>query len=402
MSELYTQPLQFEPLLPRQGVGALIGKSRRVVEGALRLQGALHPVSLSVLRELVRSMNSYYSNLIEGQGTHPRNIERALRADFSAKPEVARRQRIAMAHMSAERELEQWMTEHGMAEGKALQSSFLRKAHRALYERLDEADRTTPDGRTIAPGQLRQADVDVGRHIAPSHAAVPVFLRRMDEVYRQAVGLDNLLITAAAAHHRAAWVHPFLDGNGRACRLQTHCALLPLSGGLWSVSRGFGRARDAYYASLADADMPRHGDLDGRGNLSERMLLKWCEFFIDTCLDQVEFMGQMLDLEKLRERVEALVLVRTAQPAQYPNYRKEAVLPLHHVLLAGSISRGEFTQMTGLGERTARPILSQLLKDGLLQSDSPKGRVYVGFPLDALNILFPNLYPEAGTTNAET
>jgi hypothetical protein len=75
---------------------------------------------------------------------------------------------------------------------------------------------------------------------------------------------------------------------------------------------------------------------------------------------------------------------------------------LHHVLLAGSIGRGEFTQMTGLGERTARPILSQLLKDGLLQSDSPKGRIYAGFPLDALNILFPNLYPEAGTTDAET
>ena len=213
MSELYTQPHQFEPLLPSQGVGALIGKTRRVVEGALRLQGALHPVSLSVLRELVRSMNSYYSNLIEGQGTHPSNIERALRADFSAKPEVAKRQRIAVAHMSAERELEQWMSDHGMAEGKALQSSFLRRAHQALYERLDEADRTTPDGRTIAPGQLRQADVDVGRHIAPSHAAVPAFLRRMDEVYRQAVGLDNLLTTAAAAHHRAAWVHPFLDGT---------------------------------------------------------------------------------------------------------------------------------------------------------------------------------------------
>ena len=97
---------------------------------------------------------------------------------------------------------------------------------------------------------------------------MPAFLARADEVYGQATGLDSLLYTIAAAHHWFAWVHPFLDDNGRACRLQTHCALLPLSDGLWSVNRGLVRQRARYDELLANADMPRHGDLDGRGNLS--------------------------------------------------------------------------------------------------------------------------------------
>lgn len=396
-----THPSQFEPLLPQRGLGPLVADSRKVIEGSARLQGALHPASRAVLQELVRAMNSYYSNLIEGQGTHPRNIERALRSDFSALPDVARRQRIALAHIEAERELERDGLREGSFGGEVLRTSQLMKAHSALYSRLPEGDRTTEDGRIVQPGALRQVDVHAGAHVPPRHTALPAFLRRMDEVYPGIAGMDGQLVGIAAAHHRAAWVHPFDDGNGRACRLQTHCALLPTSCGLWSVSRGLARRRDLYYAKLAGADQPRHGDLDGRGNLSERMLLEWCAFFIDVCVDQVQFMTQMLELDDLRGRVAALIAVRAAQPMQYPNYRAELVLPLQHVLIGGPVTRREFKQMTGLGARTAQHGLSQLLRDGLLRSDQAKGPVYIGFPLDTLNILFPDLYPEAATANTE-
>ena len=146
---------------------------------------------------------------------------------------------------------------------------------------------------------------------------------------------------------------------------------------------------------LAEADMPRHGDLDGRGNLSERMLKAWCEFFLDVCLDQVNFMTRCLDPDTLKQRVATLVRGRSDKGS---SYRDEAILPLRHVLLAGPVSRAEFIRMTGLGERSGRTILSRLVKDGLLQSDTPKGEVHIGFPLDALATLFPNLYPEAAST----
>ena len=157
------------------------------------------------------------------------------------------------------------------------------------------------------------------------------------------------------------------------------------------------RKRDEYYTRLSEADMARQGDYDGRGNLSERMLRAWCEFFIEICRDQVTFMTDMLELATLKDRLAALVLVRSQQ-GKVPEYRAEAILPLHHVLAVGPVSRGDFIQMTGLGERTGRKLLARLLQDRLLQSNSPKGELRIGFPLDSLHLLFPNLYPEAAAT----
>ena len=380
-----------EPLQRELGL-----RARSVVEDAFRLQRAAHPAALAQLRELVREMNSYYSNRIEGQSTHPLNIARALRDDFSATPDVARRQRLALAHIDAERDLEQQQ----IPESQVLSSSLLVKAHYALYSRLDEADRVTDDGHVVIPGALRTDDVAVYRHQPPTAASIPAFLARIDQVYGRPWTLDTQLVAAACAHHREAWVHPFRDGNGRAVRLQTHSALCSLSAGLWSVNRGLARRRDEYYARLSEADMARQGDLDGRGNLSQRMLVKWCEFFIEICQDQVKFMEAMLDLGEVKRRLHALVLVRS-QVDKTSAYRAELVLPLHYALTSGPMSRGEFIQMTGLGERTARNSLQRLLFDGLLISDTPRGDVRLGFPLAALSVLFPNLYPEAATTPAD-
>lgn len=389
---LYSQPHQFEPLLPQRNLDELSQATRQVMEKSFRLQGAMHAATRQPLRELVRAMNSYYSNLIEGQGTHPRHIDRALRQDFSHVPDIAQRQRLALAHIDAERALEA----AGTNEAEALRSTFLQQAHAELYGRLSEADRQTGEGRAVEPGALRREDVAVGRHQPPTWQALPAFMARADAAYAKPWGLDAVLYAIASAHHRMAWTHPFLDGNGRACRLQTHCALHRVTGGLWSVNRGLARQRHRYYELLANADMPRQGDLDGRGNLSERMLRAWCQWFIEVCDDQVSFMARMLDPARIKERIAGLVLVRS-QSSDHAEYRPEAVLPLHHVMTAGPLSRGEFVQMTGLGERTARKLLAQLLKDGLLASETPKGYVSIGFPLDALALLLPDLYPEAAT-----
>jgi len=393
---VYDQPHQFEPLLPTQHLDELREVTRRIFEKSSRLNGSASPQARAALREIVRSMNSYYSNRIEGQGTHPLNIERALKKDFSDTPDVARRQRVALAHIEAERELE----EIAVTEAQALGSDLLRKAHECLYRRLPEADRLTDDGRVIVPGALRTHDVAVGRHQPPAWASVPQFLDRMDEIYGRLKGVDAVIYTVAAAHHRMAWTHPFEDGNGRAVRLQTHCALHPMSGGLWSVNRGLARSRDRYYEMLDYADSARQGDLDGRGNLSEKMLREWCGYFLALCEDQVDFMASMLDLSKLKDRMRAYLLVRGATEG-ITEYREEALLPLHTIAVGGPVSRGDFIRMTGLEERTARKVISRFTKDGLLTSDGHRSELSIGFPLGALNILFPNLYPEAATAVLE-
>ena len=386
-AKLYDSTHQFEPLLPSVRKEDLYAQAGRIVETSLKLTSAAHDTGRAAIRELVRSMNSYYSNRIEGQGTHPLNIEKALQDNFSANPDIAKLQRIALAHIEAEKELEGFVD----AGQPALTSGFLVAAHAALYSRLSAADRTLEDGYVIAPGKLREETVEVARHIAPVPESIPEFLARMDEVYGKLLGWDNLLIGVACLHHRAAWVHPFRDGNGRATRLQSHCALWTLSGGLWSPSRGLARAGQDYYAHLHNADAPRRGDLDGRGNLTAAGLTEWVQFFLNVCEDQVSYMAKMLALDEMKRRIEALVTYRSAHDK---SMRPQAILPLYHAFAAGPMTRGEFAQMTGLGERTARSLLSHLLSTKLLVSDTQLGPVRFGLPLDALQFLLPQLYPE--------
>lgn len=386
----YTQAHQFEPLLPQRRLEEFRQRTRVVVEDSFRLSGSAHPVTIASLRELVREMNSYYSNRIEGQSTHPRNIERALHEDFSDRPDVAKLQRLALAHIEAERELEQSVA----AGASAATSAFLQKAHAALYGRLAVADRTTEAGRIIEPGAWRQEQVAVGRHEPPLWSALPAFLARLDAVHGVEPALEDMLLRSAAAHHRTAWVHLFLDGNGRAVRLQTHCALWRLSAGLWSMSRGLARNREQYYQLLDAADSHRQGDLDGRGSLSEKRLGDWCDWFISIAEDQVGFMSKMLKLDAMKARIAALIAFRS----QFDKgIRAEATVPLYHLFLAGPTPRGEFQQMTGLGERTARALLSRLIETRLVTSAGHTAPVQLAFPLDALQFLLPELYPEAAT-----
>lgn len=389
----YSQIHQFEPLLPQRKLDELQDQALEVAEKSSRLGGGIHSSTISSIQGLVRSMNSYYSNRIEGQSTHPANIERALVQDFSDMPSTAKLQRIAIAYINAEKELEKI---GGLGLENTLRSSILLEAHRALYGRLLPEDRTTEEGRVIEPGLVRQENVTVGRHDPPLWTSVPDFLKRMDQIYAQPASSNQSLIRVACAHQRMMWVHPFLDGNGRAVRLQTHLALLPLTKGLWSMNRGLARQRDDYYAYLAAADQPRQGDLDGRGNLSEKTLWEWCQWFIGIANDQVGFMEKMLNLSEMRRHIEALIFFRASQDKAI---RKEAIAPLYHLYLAGPTKRGDFLQMTGLGERTARSLLSRLLEAGLVMSDGHKSPVQFAFPLDSLQFLLPNLYPEAAIIN---
>lgn len=257
---MYPAPYQFEPLLlSERQLETVIPLSERIVIGSLKLSASAHETTRATLRELARQMNSFYSNRIEGQSTHPRNIERALRNDFSHKPDEARLQRIALAHIGAEKELEVLA-----GDGSALRSSFLLDAHRALYERLAPGDRLSGDGEVIVPGEIRDREVQVARHVPPTAASLPAFLRRLDDVYGAARDWERVLIHVACAHHRIAWAHPFLDGSGRATRLQSHCALWKLSEGLWSPNRGLARSTQAYYAALHNADSPRRWSSSAR------------------------------------------------------------------------------------------------------------------------------------------
>jgi Fic family protein len=384
----YTRPSEFEPLLPTKNLARLREKSRGVVIRSVALTEAAHPTTVETLRGLLREVNSYYSNRIEGQNTRPLDIAAALRSNYSASTATAKLQRLAVAHIRAEQNLE------GPNTSEVLTMQFLARAHSEIYGFLPEEERMTSEGTVIVPGQFRTMRVQIGRHVPPEPDSIAQFGLRFDERYGRLHSLEDTLVAVAAAHHRASWIHPFEDGNGRATRLQTHCALFPLTNGLWSVSRGLARNQDSYYQHLATADRHRDGDLDGRGNLSDQGLGAWCEWFTDLCLDQVEFMHSMLQLDAVQRRINGLIMARASEDSRY---RSQTALALFHLFATGPMPRADFFRITGLGQRTAQAALSHLLTVGLVTSPSNRGPVRIAFPLDSLLHIFPELYPEADT-----
>ncbi len=360
-----------------------------------RLGGKLHPHTASKLADLVRIMNCYYSNLIEGHHTTPRDIERALKDDLDGEETRRNLQIEARAHIRVQRMVDRL---HGAGElPEPASLDFICWLHREFYVDVPDAMLLVQGGgrcMRMEPGALRslpEHNVEVGRHIPPDSEGVDMFMRYFERRYRLApLGKGGRIIAMAAAHHRINYIHPFLDGNGRVSRLMSHAMGFYAgigASGLWSVSRGLARglpSSPSYKQMMDYADSRRLSDLDGRGNLSQKALTEFILWFLGVCLDQVEFMADLFTLDNLAARLKLYVESRTMKPV--------AFFILEKVLLLGELPRGEAERITGLKERTARQVLTSLVEDGILDSTTPKGPVSLRFPSHAVEILFPRLF----------
>lgn len=394
MPDFHDDPVHMEPLVldgSRPLLDPLLGLAHDLSEASACLDAALPAATARSLSRLVAGMNCYYSNLIEGHKTLPIDIEQALHRP-GERGEQGALQSLALAHIEADR----WARQQSL-DKDALQP-FLLEVHRQFGRHLPPELLTLGDGSTMVPGEFRNREVSVGRHLAPKAMSLGRFLERYAQVYgpklawAKAGGLSRLdgIVASFAAHHRLAWIHPFPDGNGRVARITLDAMLRDCGLNrtcLWSMSRGFAKTADDYKARLAGADEPRRGDLDGRGNLSERGLAEFCAYGLQTAIDQARFMGRMFALDQFRARAEGYFRrVRL-------DLKPESAHLFLHAFGLGEFERGEAGRLTGLPERTARNVLGELVAEGLLVSDSPKGKVRAGFPVHALGSLLPNLYP---------
>jgi Fic family protein len=396
----YDAPHQFEPLLPSPiKMGPLLERASDLTRAATALGSAAMPAANLALRQLLRSMNSYYTNRIEGEHTRPSDIDRALLADFSAEPGLARKQRLALAHIRTEAHCEEALARLADPDQTVAQlytETLLKYLHQQLFCDLPTTDLTLGDGSLMVAGAVRTRGVAVGRHEAPIAASLPAFIHRWGAVYGQVRRGEAAIVAAAASHHRLAWMHPFMDGNGRVARLHTHLLMqaMGLSRGLWSPLRGFARSEDRYKSLLQAADEHRRGDLDGRGNLSQAALIDWIQYTLDVCIDQVDFMARTLDIPTMKGRIAAALGFE--EQTQRSGVRVEALRPLHYLFAAESeLSRADFKAMTTLGDRVATETIAALCREGFLVSDSPYGKLRFGIPPRALRFYFPALWPEA-------
>jgi len=384
-----------EPLLVGEGCrerGEITDLAFELAQKSAGFRRSLPSSLLASLSDLVRSMNCYYSNLIEGHSTHPIDIERALKNDYSQDSYKRDLQLEAKAHIAVQK----WIDGGGLGGGGALRAEGIREIHRRFCELLPDdllwvEEPTTKERARVVPGELRRRDIKVGRHVAVSPGALPRFLERFEQVYGR-TGKTESVIATAAAHHRFLWMHPFLDGNGRVARLMSHAQLLETldTGAVWSVARGLARNVQEYKALLANCDQARRNDLDGRGALSEEALAEFTQFFLKICLDQVTFMESLVRPDRLRTRI----VLWAEEEIRLGGLPPQSSSLLEAVLYRGGVPRGEAGTVVSTGERQARRIVAALLDKGVLASESPRAALHIAFPAALASRWMPGLFPE--------
>jgi Fic family protein len=385
---------QMEPML----IGETTRRRRELSDLALELatraagfQHSMPPGILKPLSHLVRSVNCYYSNLIEGHDTHPIATERALKQDFSTDSHRRDLQLEAKAHI----EVQAWIDSNAL-NGHETTVAGIREIHRHFCARLPASmlqvgDPETNITWTIIPGSLRQKDVRVGQHVAVSPDAVPRFLDRFEKAYGN-LGKADLILAAAPAHHRLLWIHPFLDGNGRVARLMSHAMLLRAldTENVWSLSRGLGRRVDEYKGHLSACDQRRRNDLDGRGQLSEEALIDFTRFFLETCLDEVDFMEQLMQPERLRTRI----LQWAVDEATNTEVAVQSRKILDAVLVRGELPRDDVPILLDTSDDQARRTTAWLQEMEALTSDGTLSPLKLSFPASLATQWMPGLFPE--------
>ena len=358
------------------------------------------PVTIrEAVEDLLRVVNSYYSNKIEGNPTKPSELIALVDDSTEQKSkgilEIKR-------HIEVQVKLN---FENTPLQGVATQD-FIKSIHKAFYAECspDELIVSNSDGsRTyeIEPGEYRNVDVVVGQHIPPKSDLVPTYMSWFANAYKVEYlhGLSKYY-AMAASHHRLAWIHPFLDGNGRVTRLFTDCFMRAIglkSYGLWSMSRGFARSSEQYYRYLSIADRTRQGGDDGRGVLSDAGLVSFTEYFMDVAIDQMTYFTSLLEPYKLEERINVYFQLRfngslfDGKGKPLKKLSLEAKDIYKTLLYNGPHTRKELQDKLQVSERKLRDIITEMAKDHLIFAP-PKRPLQVRLSPHTVEVLFPYLF----------
>jgi len=400
--------MYFTPLLPINNNSQidedLLKMSETLCLKSAALGAAYPPQVLSGIRSMLRIVNSYYSNKIESEGTHPFEIEKASHRVFTGDTKQQQLQKMSLVHISVQEWIEDMLKEGD--DSTPFTRDFICDVHREFYSHEDmkpfldiETVPNSSDKSTIIkmiPGKFRNRVVYVGGHEAPDPSIIPTLFNLYESNYKIYPNFMQAkkVIYAIASHHRLTWIHPFLDGNGRTSRLVLDgiFAGIQLEGyGLWNISRGLARNSGEYKQYLSVADMSRQGERDGRGALSLKGLKIYIKFMLETALDQVEYMGEVLQLQTLSERVENYVMFSQKGMYSKEPLPKYSEFLLKALLLQGEMPRGKVGNIIHASESTATKLIKKLIDQDFLESDTPKGAIRIKFNAHFASEIFPDL-----------
>lgn len=224
-------PSRIEPCLVDEPRGELLDLLTELPLAASRLRARLHPRTAASLASLLRVVNCYYSNLIEGHIARSRDIERALAIELDTDEARRNLQIEERAHIRPQESIDAEHAAGSLADRASVDS--IQRPHRELFLGAPEPmSRITGNGEDffITPGAFRNdsgQDVVVGRYLPPSSAVVADFMGYFTRRYAlKRLSAARRILGLPAAHHRLNYIHPFPDGNGRVSRLVSHAMAL--------------------------------------------------------------------------------------------------------------------------------------------------------------------------------
>ena len=166
-NDIIETPARIEPARLEETPEAIADAIVALSSASAALGARLHPATAASLSDLVRLMNCYYSNLIEGHDTRPRDIARALVGDLDEDEGRRDLQIEAAAHVCVQEKIDRLAAEDRLPEPAS--RDFIRWLHAELYRDAPEAMLSIESDHAefrMAPGEWRSApehDVAVGR-----------------------------------------------------------------------------------------------------------------------------------------------------------------------------------------------------------------------------------------------
>lgn len=394
------------PVIPASGSIVLsnniIKKAEELVINSAKLTGGHNIQFINALKDLLRITNSYYSNMIESEGTHPLDIEKAMKKEFFEDEKKKDLQMLSLIHIDIQKYLE---SQEPTEDKKVYSLNTILDIHKEFYskEEMNYALNIKYNDLEVnmIPGKLRTSDVSVGSHIAPSSDELEAYFNEFETLYNHSNNYSKTmrLIYAFCSHHRLVYIHPFYDGNGRISRLYLDYLfkMIDIEGyGLWNISRGLARNQDKYKQALAFADEPYKGSYDDdRGKLTLKGLNKFLEFILDVALDQVDYMSELIRIDTISTKITNYV-----EFSQKNMYHNIAPLPKHSekifqtLLVQGEIARNSIKDIINVSKPTAIKIVKELEQRNYIYSDAPKSPIKLKLNSHFASEIIPGLIPK--------
>lgn len=224
---------------------------------ALRPLAAEKVKALRSVFEAEETEYIYESNAIEGNTLTLAETELVLRQGLTVSGKPLKDHLEAKNHQKAFQRL------NLLIEGNAAFSpEVLLDLHDLILRGIDDSN----------AGRYRNVAVRIGgsRHVPPNPAKVPDLMDALFAAHAKKAEILHPVHLAADLHLELAQIHPFVDGNGRVCRLAMNLVLLR-NGYPLTMIRSEKNLRVAYYDALAESD--KSGTPDAfRGFIEGRVL----------------------------------------------------------------------------------------------------------------------------------